>query len=104
MVHFETKKVNHRNEFLIIGRRTRRPILSQIRAHVDMVAQKIQHRLTEIYGNEPCTLSIPSEWGWKFTPDLDSVLSLAGLAKIDNDDNGTYSGGFRRYKPYVVEA
>jgi len=47
VVEIKDNKVTHRHPGKIVARGTRTPVFTQISEHIDVIAQKIEYRLTE---------------------------------------------------------
>ncbi len=59
IVEVEDNKVTHWHPGKIVARRPRTPVFTQVSKHIDVIAQKIEYRLTEGDSKHPPAAGIP---------------------------------------------
>lgn len=66
----EIDSIHHRNEAIVVAWGPSRPILAEVREHVDMLSEEIHNRFAEAGVKVPLSTTVPFEWGRHCTSDL----------------------------------
>lgn len=70
VLHFHLGFIEHWDELVVVVRWARRPVLAEVREHIDMVTQEIEHRSPQVENQRPLSLVAPLQGGRQLVSNL----------------------------------
>ena len=70
VLHLHLGLIEHWDELVVVVRWPRRPVLAEVREHIDMVTQEIEHRFPQVENQRPLSLVVPLQGGGQLVSNL----------------------------------